>query len=346
MKTFNSIIKFLAIMATTLMLSACGGGGGDNSLGGGTNVPTAGVSITTTNAKQVGAAAVGSANTVQGAASGASALTGGSVDTAEGNFNYTGFIVDQLTNLLAQDALLSSGLTGVAITDYLPCTNNGINSGGINITGNVSVSGQLNPGDSLTLTFSTCNDNGVVLTGTMSITFTQISAAFDGYPPYTLGITVQLTNFSVSAGGLVITSNGDIAMLMEEDSSGNETFQLSGSSLIAASGAYSEVITNYAYNFQYSASGAYSATMQGTLATTQINGSISYTTITPFTGNDYVGTSNPTAGELHITTSADNSQAWLIAQADGNSVVIDIDTDGDNVVDNTVYTTWTEMENL
>jgi hypothetical protein len=341
MKAFNSTINFFTIFLTTLILTACGGGGGDGSHSGGTNVPTAGVSITTNNAKQVGAAAVGSTDTVQGVTAGSGVLTGVSIETSGEASNYSNIILQQLRNLLSQGAFLNSSLTGVLITDVWPCT-----TGQVNISGNVAVSGELNSGDSLTLTFVNCNDGGVVLTGSMTITFTQISAGFDGNPPFTLGITIQLTNFTANESGQVIVGNGDMSMLMAEDSSGNETFQLSGNSLSATSGGYSEILTSYAYNFQFSASGAYSVTMQGTLASTQINGSVSYTTITPFTGNDFVGTGNPTAGELHITTSADSSQAWLIAQSDGTNVVIDIDTDGDNVVDNTVNTTWTEMENL
>ncbi|MDX1701999.1 MAG: hypothetical protein R3250_15340 [Melioribacteraceae bacterium] len=42
--------------------------------------------------------------------------------------------------------------------------------------------------------------------------------------------------------------------------------------------------------------------------------------VTPFTGNDNIGTGNPTAGVLHVTTTVDNSQARLPALADAVSL--------------------------
>jgi hypothetical protein len=46
----------------------------------------------------------------------------------------------------------------------------------------------------------------------------------------------------------------------------------------------------------------------------------------------------------HNTT--DDRQAWVIAQADGVNIQIDIDMDGDEVVDLTVMTTWSELQDL
>ena len=42
--------------------------------------------------------------------------------------------------------------------------------------------------------------------------------------------------------------------------------------------------------------------------------------VTLFTGNDNIGTGNPTAGVLHVTTTVDNSQARLPALADAVSL--------------------------
>lgn len=53
--------------------------------------------------------------------------------------------------------------------------------------------------------------------------------------------------------------------------------------------------------------------------------------VTPFTGNDNIGTGNPTAGVLQVTTTVDNSQARLTALAD--AVSLEIDGDGDGVMD-------------
>ncbi len=327
----------LISLLTALVLAACGGGGGSTSIG----VPTAGVSITTSNARPVSAAVLDSVDTVEGSTAGVGILTGVSAVSTANDFNYPDFVVSQLNKLLSQELLVGGGITGVAISETYSCT-----SGSFTVTGNIADVNTLTAGDTLTISFSNCSDSGVVINGSMSMTFTQVSAGFDGFPPFTLGINVVLNNFSVNDGGYVATANGDMSMLLSVDASGNESMQLSGSSLSSSAGGEAELLTNYAYEMQYSSSGAYSVSLQGTLASTKIDGSVSYTTITPFTGNDFVGSGNPTAGELHITTSADGSQAWLIAQPDGVNVQIDIDTDGDGIVDDTVMTTWTELQSL
>jgi hypothetical protein len=327
-----------ALMATVLIVSACGGGGGGDS----TTVPTAGVSITTSNAKPVSAAALNTVSTVESANLGTGVLTGVSVQTAGSDFNYPDLIVQQLKQVLSQNSLLGTVATGVDISETYSCAQ----SGSYRVTGSLSNPGTITVGDTLTVAFTSCSDGEVVLGGSMSYTITQVSAEFDGYPPYTLGVDVDYHNFSVRVGGTTTTTSGDISLLLEEDSSGNTNLQHFGNSLTNTLEGHTHKLTNYAYDFQYDSSGTYSISLQGTLASTKINGSVSYTTITPFTGNDFGVTVNPTAGELHITTSADDSQAWIIALSDGVNVQIDIDTDGDNLVDDTVITTWTELENL
>ncbi len=339
MNTTSKSTAILISLLTALVLAACGGGGGGGSSSIG--VPTAGVSITTSNAKPVGAAVLDSVDTVEGSTAGVGVFTGVSVVSTTDGFNYPDFVVSQLNKLLSQDMLVGGGITGVAISETYYCT-----SGSFTVTGNIANVNTLTAGDTLTISFSSCSDSGVVINGSMTMTFTQVSAGFNGSPPFTLGINVVMNNFSVNDGGYVATADGDMSMLLSVDASGNESMQLSGSTLRSSAGGEAELLTNYAYDMLYSSSGAYSVTLQGTLASTKIDGSVSYTTITPFTGNDFVGAGNPTDGELHITTSADSSQAWLIAQPDGVNVQIDIDTDGDNTVDDTMMTTWTELQSL
>ncbi|MCU7812156.1 MAG: hypothetical protein KZQ77_13095, partial [Candidatus Thiodiazotropha sp. (ex Notomyrtea botanica)] len=205
----------------------------------------------------------------------------------------------------------------------------------------------LNLGDSLTLSFLSCSEDGVVLSGTMSISITQVTPNLDWTPPYALEVNVDMENFTVNDGGSVTTTNGDMLMLLAEDLGGNEYIQLSGTSLTASAGGQAERLTSYYFLIGgNNNTGDFGVILNATYASTKIDGSVSFTTVTPFTGNDLVANGEATAGELHITTSADSSQAWLIAQPDGINVQIDIDSDGDNTVDNTVMTTWTELMSL
>ncbi|MCU7851053.1 MAG: hypothetical protein KZQ80_02450 [Candidatus Thiodiazotropha sp. (ex Monitilora ramsayi)] len=333
--------NLFTIVLTALVVAACGGGGGGTSSG--STVPTAGVSITTANAKTVSAATLDSIDTVQGATSGADFLPAVSINGQPGSFNYPDFFTRQLDRFSVVESMSSGNVSGVAISGVDNCSGGGT----VSVSGNIFTTGSLTAGDTISLVFNNCIHLGDVANGSMSMTITQISPGYDGNPPYTLGINVVLSGFSVNASGFVITSNGDLAMLTDEDLSDNINMILSGTSLTATAGGQSEMLRNYRYEIMANLiGGPFSFSLQGTFASTRINGAISYSTITPFTGNDLVGTGEATIGELHITTSADNSQAWLIAQPDGINVQIDIDLDGDNTVDNTVMTTWTELYSL
>jgi hypothetical protein len=81
----------------------------------------------------------------------------------------------------------------------------------------------------------------------------------------------------------------------------------------------------------------------GTVASKTINGSVSYDTeqwplALPLFYNPII-----ISGRIHITTTADDSQAWFLPQQDGVNIQIDIDTDGDDITDSTVMTTWSEV---
>jgi hypothetical protein len=99
-------------------------------------------------------------------------------------------------------------------------------------------------------------------------------------------------------------------------------------------------------NFQTTSMGDNSVMLQGTLTSTKIDGSVSYASITAFAGNDNLYSGNIAAGELHISISADISQTWLTALSDGLNIQINIDTDGNNLDDATVMTTWSELQSL
>ncbi|MCU7906806.1 MAG: hypothetical protein KZQ76_13380 [Candidatus Thiodiazotropha sp. (ex Epidulcina cf. delphinae)] len=343
MEPTKTRVTTLIITVATLIITACGGGGGDSGGDGGVIVPTSGVSISATNAKSITAAAINSVDTVQGMTAGTAVLTGVSVNAPASDFNYPDFFVQQLAWLSALDNLPKDSVTGVTISESEACAN----GGSVGLAGNVNNLNVLTAGDSLTLSFHDCPVGGSVTNGAMSLTVTRITPNFAGNPPYTLGLEVVLTNLSVNDGGLVATGSGDMSMLLTVDSAGNESMVLAGDSLTTSASGQAETLSNYRYEITINDfTGNYSLSLLSTFAGTEIGGSVSVTTITPFTGNDFVGAGDPTAGQLHVTTSIDGSQLWLIAQPDGINVQIDIDTDGDNSVDSTVMTTWAELESL
>lgn len=75
------------------------------------------------------------------------------------------------------------------------------------------------------------------------------------------------------------------------------------------------------------------------------NVNVTFTTITPFTGNVDVSEGNPTAWQLQLT-GQDGTQAWVTAQPDGINVEIGLALLGGSTPDTTVMTAWSELEEI
>ncbi len=329
-------LRLPALAIATLVIASCGGGGG------GDDTPSYNpVSVTSSNAKPISKEILYSSETVQGATAGPAVLTAVSVSPSSSDFSFPEFTLQQLTRIQALGAVPNATVSGAAIT---PVTYNCSGSGTWTLSGNdADNSSSLTVGDSVTLRYSNCVESDVTVNGVLSMLFTQLSSGFTGDPPYTLGVRVTLTNLSVSTSGHSAISNGDMTMLIADDGTGNESFDLSGNSLVSTVSGQSSSLTNYRYELSLNDNtGAYSFSLQGTLGNATIGGSVTYTTTTPFTGID---PDDPTAGELHFI-GAGGSQAWLTADSDGINVYIDVDADGDGTAETQVATTWSELDSL
>ncbi len=331
MKSIKRHITLPALAITALTIVSCGGGGG----GGTSSNP---ISLTSGNAKPVSAEILDSSDTVQGATAGTAVLTRGSVATSS-DFTYPEFVVQQLIQVQNLGALPPQTLNGVIPTQTVNCTT----SGDWTISGtDADNTNTITSGDTINLSFNSCVQAGVTVNGSIRMTITQLTGDLVS-PPYTLGVTITLTNMSVTTSGHSATSNGDMSMLIAEDGSNNQTYQLSGSSLSSTVLGQTQTLTNYAYAFALNdVTGAYTFSLQGTLANATIGGSVTFTTVTPFTGTD---PNDPTAGELHIV-GAGGSQAWLTADPGGSVVYIDVDADGDNTAETQITTSWAELNSL
>ncbi len=340
MKFARSYLSILSVVLTVLLFTACGGGDDSSDV----TDTTTGVSITPTNAEKITAKAVSSVDTVEGSTTAADFVMGVSISLPDSGFTYPELVLRQLERLPTLASQSDTGsVTGVVATETTEC----LDGGSVTVSVDVSDLNVLTVGDTITVTYNNCVESGIVLNGGMSITITEVTGTLDGTPPYALGFKVIFTSLSMDDGSLVVTSDGDITMRLSDDGTGNVGMVLSGNSFTTSAAGVVESLTNYRYDFVMNEiSGAYSLDMQGTIESTEIGGSVSFVTLTTFTGNDFGVTDNPTAGVLLITTSIDNSQARITAQPDGIYVQIEVDADGDDLYETIIMTTWTELENL
>ena len=336
--------KVIVSMLTAVLLVACGGGGG-----GGDDSPAAlsGVTITTDNAEFISAEILDSVDVVEGVSSGSTLITGVSVITTGDGFNYRDFVLEQLDKFsTVKQQQLSSGVVAVVI----PATTEPCGGGGsVTVSGNVAdpMLDTLSAGDTLSLIFNNCSEEGVLFSGRLELTINTVSAGFDGMPPFEIDISVVMADLSVTDGGSTFSSDGDMRLALNEDISGNYGATFSGKSVTVREGSRTETLSGYNYALTANdSSGDYSVDIEGSLESTVLDGSVSFVTVQTFAGNDFIGTGDPTQGVLLMTSDFDGSQARLTAEADGINVMIEVDADGDGVFEGTVMSTWGTLNSL
>jgi hypothetical protein len=186
--------------------------------------------------------------------------------------------------------------------------------------------------DTITVTFNDCQEFGVITNGIMTVTIKEVSADFDGTPPYNLSVEILLINLSSEDIdlGLVATVTGDMTITISEDGAGELRVKIEGDSLTTQWDGEVETLSDFLFEMVDNSSTLdFSKDLNGTIGSTLLGGSVTFATTTLFTGKENVAGGEPTAGELHITNSIDNSQALLIAREDGTGLEIKVDADGD-----------------
>ena len=204
----------------------------------------------------------------------------------------------------------------------------------------------LTAGDTITTTFDACNDGiGEVLDGTLEAEILMITGdVLSGI--YEMTMRMDLTNFQSTTATDVLLANGDATATINTLETPYVEASVSGSSMLSDTNGSTETLTNYS-SAQTVDTGVipspYTLVTSGTLDSSQLTGSVTYSTPVRFEGAD---ANYPNVGEMLIV--GDSSSARLIAQANGVDVVIQIfsNTTGTGTPDSTINTTWTELAGL
>jgi len=229
----------------------------------------------------------------------------------------------------------------------LQTTDHACEVGDVITTGSISDPPAVN--DTLTVTYNSCQELGFITDGTMTMTITEVSGNIDVGPPYSVTIHLKYNDLSSEDvfSGLVSTSSADMSISISEDA-GNFSIKIQGDSLTQESEGEVETLSNFQIESTYDQNtSVFTQVLNGDLESTMIGFPITFNTTATFTGKDDLNsTGNPTAGVLQITTSVDNSQARLTAQADGVSLGIEVDADGDGDYEYGDSIPWADLENL
>lgn len=315
----------LSVLSAAIMIAACGGS--SDQLGAG-QPPTTTFAITSANATDVTRVAWEAA-----IASGDFGDLGGSL----------GLSATAPDGLAKASVLQKAGGSLVTVTQLdpvqpivTPCLSDGI----VTITGDVADPLTLTVGDTFRTVYELCDDGaGEVIDG--SIDFTVREFTGDVLTSlYRLSLDAVVTNLQVVSATDTITNHGDVTVTLDTMDAPSIFAGVSGTSMTVDSNASSETLS--AYSSSQTVDGElqtfpFTLTMFGTLDSTQFAGIVRYSTPVTFVGE---GIDYPSSGALLIE--GDNSSARLTA-VDNINVTIEIDSNGDGVVDATIDTTWAAL---
>jgi hypothetical protein len=328
------------VLSLALGMAGCGGGGGGDGGGTTTVVPTAAIPITPANAIDVASATLGATDILSdfdtGSIFGTASASGSSAAAPNKRLELADILSDQLKRLQALVPQTSTEVTAAVVLP--PTTFDCLVSGTLTVSGDIAdpTLDVLTPGDVMTGTFNSCDDgDGVVVSGTLSMTV----EAFSGdllMPPYSVTVAFSLTNFALTESGETGTINGDGTLSESTPDDVFFTTTMSGASLsftdtTGDAGTVSDFTVTGTEDFNTL---EYTVDSSGTLASVDLGGSVQYVTTTTFEG---IADNYPFIGVMVVT--GDNSTE-TITVVDSINLTLEIDENGDGIVDQTIPTTW------
>ncbi len=191
---------------------------------------------------------------------------------------------------------------------------------------------------SATITLSQCQQvaNGPIFDGTVSLTnvirngnVTSGTVSLD----VTIARTGAPTARIVGSYAFTVTTTGQTTAM-----------ELTGSSMTITVGTNNYVFTSFSFSSSL-ASGVYTNSVNFTLSSTVLGGSVTFTTTTPFLRN--AANVYPHAGVAHIVgAGGSNLRVTVLGNetlAGGQQVRIEVDADGDSVYETILTTSWAAL---
>jgi hypothetical protein len=313
-----------AFWAAALVVAGCGGGGG-GSAGNSGATPT--VNITQQNAQQLAATSLDSSIVVYDSAGAADGVTSkaSAVSGSTRRFSLTGFtrmMLDEVTSQQGGDfSGKAAAKTGVCTTGTVDVTHNDLNG-----------DGQPSAGDGFTAAFTSCDVEGTVMNGSMSITINSFSQSSGS-----MSASISMNNLTASESGDTISMNGSYSFTMTITASPlTMNLSISCSSLTVAVNSTSTTLSGFSLTASANAA-TFTMSMSGTIESAALGGTVTFSTPSPLTASTMSGDGTPTGGTFKVTGAGGTSVTVSIG---GSAVNVAADTNGDGTSDWSTNTTW------
>jgi hypothetical protein len=233
--------------------------------------------------------------------------------------------------------LLSKLRTG-ELMELMSCPNGGT----VDISVTVSDPNTLSIGDRIVAVFESCGDlEDVIMSGTLDLTV----AAIEGDPfttdVFLLGLDVQIIDMVMSDNEDIVTANADFSLTL--DSLRYPVYEMSLVGDELEFGADDETITMTDFDHFVSFDDnitptAVTARVSGRLYSSLLRGTVDYLTRSDIEAS---GDNDPHDGRLRVDGA--NNTSMRIVIVDATHVTLEIDENGDGVIDEYIDTTWAEL---
>lgn len=318
----------LICVGVSALAAGCGGGGG-----GGSSAPVTYAEITSDNAQLI-------ASEVVGTTIGVADVGGGNVFAASANGSA------DAASLAAASVMKKRLWTGAGPTASFtlpPLTESCLVDGTVTMSGTIASLDAPSSGDRISMDFNQCDDgDGEVWDGGMDLLVRTFAGDFDA-DQYLLGADAALDHFSITVPGqAAFVGNGDMRVVSDSRSPPLMTGSVSGALFTLRWDGTTRTLRNFSSEFSEDMSvvpNPFTEEHWGTLSSPLFSGRVDYDTVAILQG---AGENPPVAGELLITGKDDATIRLTVL--DATNLQLDIDLDGDTVVDETQAATWDTLE--
>jgi hypothetical protein len=322
----------IVLLSATLIATGCGGGGGGGDASLSYDGPTALVVISSeADGDSIASAVVSSESTATVLSDAAATIPVGIATTRSSHalsLSQLGNIAKQYADKAIAVPSSSQLLAGVTNTQTDSCSGGGT----VSFIVTKSVQNEVNAGDSFSITFNNCVVGSDLTNGSVSLLLSSYDQATGDFAAsFTFS---DLKNTITSSGDYVWLNGGYTAGFSGDGSTTPLVASLSGNSLAVAERTGGVVekarLSSFSFVDTLATNGDFSFDHDYTLASTGIGGTITVTTVTPFTV--YSGDSYPTVGQV-VASGAAGASIRLTA-IDNLTALIEYDLGGDGLYGN------------
>jgi hypothetical protein len=308
------------------MLVGCSGGGGDDP------PPAPLATITTTNAPAIAKSVMTAALDGGDFGTFAFAPMGAPVSSPKSTRVYYSKVAEIQH---AQVGALLQHTQPVALVPVGPEVSQCTGGGTVTLSGNIADPATLGPNDTITFDFASCVEGDTTTNGQFSMRVTSFSGDFAS-GTFSFAVTTSLTAFQITVGGETATVNGSISVSINATASTLTTTVTSGS-ISVGDGGSSHTLHDYS-SVHTLTSGSFTLDVSGRLTSSDFSGTVSFdtTALLQGMGEDYAFT-----GQLLITGA--NGATIKVVVLDSTFLRLEVDSNGDGVVDATIDLTWDEL---